>query len=284
MNIPIKEILYKDWSQEFACDEILFTDKIGEQELKIFVNKHWGKVLLIDNVVQTTELDEHIYHEMMAHVPLFAHPKAKNIAVIGGGDGGIIRELTKHDNIESIDMCELDGNILSICEKYLPNHSAGSFRDSRLNVNIEDGCEWIKKQDKDRFDVIISDCTDPIGPGENLFTSEFYKNVSRSLKDEGIFVAQNGVSFMQYEEILTSYIRLSKYFDEVGFFFANIPTYIGGQLAFAYGVKGNVDIKTHKEIPRWVNELKYYNSQIHQASFAVPNKILQQLDQIRVDK
>ncbi|CAB4129971.1 SpeE Spermidine synthase [uncultured Caudovirales phage] len=268
------EALHSDWTQEFSISEQLFQTTLAEQELTFFNNQRWGRVFTINGTIQTTERDEFVYHEMMAHVPLFAHPNPIAVAVIGGGDGGIIREVAKHQSISRIEMCELDSTILDLCNEYLPNHNAGSFSDKRLRVNINDGCKWLSQQPDNSFDVIISDCTDPIGPGENLFTSDFYYHASRCLRDHGVFVAQNGVCFLQEDEITTTHRRLQPYFDKVGFYFATVPTYIGGQLAFAYGTKGNIDIRSPQITGEWVKNLQYYNKEIHTAAFAVPNNIV----------
>jgi len=277
-----KETLYADWTQEFTVDEVLHEVVIDDQQLIFFRNKNWGTVFAINGVIQTTSKDEAIYHEMMAHVPLFAHANPKNVAVIGGGDGGIIREITKHNTVQHIEMCELSGDILDLCDKFLPNHSNGSFKDHRLSIHEADGVEWLSKQDSDKYDVIISDCTDPIGPGESLFTSEFYMHAHRCLRHGGIFVAQNGVVNSQPDELKTTHRRLKHYFDNVGFYFVNVPTYIGGDLAFAYAVRGSNAIDLVSRAENWVGELKYYNKQVHLASFAMSNAVMRLLGENQI--
>ncbi len=150
------------------------------RHLIIFENAAFGRVMALDGVVQTTERDEFIYHEMMTHVPLLAHGHAKHVLIIGGGDGAMLREVTRHKNVESITMVEIDAGVVSFCRQYLPNHNAGSYDDPAPKPAIDDGVNFVN-QTSQTFDVIISDCTDPIGPGESLFTSAFYEGCKRCL-------------------------------------------------------------------------------------------------------
>lgn len=169
------------------------------RDLIIFENAAFGRVMALDGVVQTTERDEFIYHEMMTHVPLLAHGHAKHVLIIGGGDGAMLREVTRHKNVESITMVEIDAGVVSFCRQYLPNHNAGSYDDPRFKLVIDDGVNFVN-QTSQTFDVIISDCTDPIGPGESLFTSAFYEGckrcpesaVSSSHKTASAFTAGRG--------------------------------------------------------------------------------------------
>ena len=155
--------------------------KTDHQDLIIFENAAFGRVMALDGVVQTTERDEFIYHEMMTHVPLLAHGHAKDVLIIGGGDGAMLREVSRHQNVETISMVEIDAGVVSFCRQYLPNHNAGSYDDPRFNLVIDDGVNFVN-QTTQTFDVIISDCTDPIGPGASLFTSSFYEGCKRCLK------------------------------------------------------------------------------------------------------
>ncbi len=188
------ETLHDQFGQYFAVDNVLYHEKTDHQDLIIFENAAFGRVMALDGVVQTTERDEFIYHEMMTHVPLLAHGHAKHVLIIGGGDGAMLREVTRHKNVESITMVEIDAGVVSFCRQYLPNHNAGSYDDPRFKLVIDDGVNFVN-QTSQTFDVIISDCTDPIGPGESLFTSAFYEGCKRCLNPGGIFVAQNGVCF-----------------------------------------------------------------------------------------
>ena len=210
------ETLHDHFGQYFSVDNVLYHEKTDHQDLIIFDNRAFGRVMALDGVVQTTERDEFIYHEMMTHVPLLAHGNAKHVLIIGGGDGAMLREVSRHRSIETITMVEIDAGVVSFCRQYLPNHSAGAYDDPRFTLVIDDGVNFVN-QTTQTFDVIISDCTDPIGPGESLFTSAFYEGCKRCLNPGGVFVAQNGVCFLQQDEAVGSHRKLSHYFRDGGY-------------------------------------------------------------------
>lgn len=275
------ETLHAGFGQYFTVDKLLYRDKTAHQDLVIFENAAFGRVMALDGVVQTTERDEFIYHEMMTHVPLLAHGKAKRVLIIGGGDGAMLREVSHHRTIEQITMVEIDAGVVSFCKEYLPNHSAGAYDDPRLNLVIDDGVNFVT-QTQEKFDVIISDCTDPIGPGESLFTSEFYAGCKQALNPGGIFVAQNGVCFLQQDEAINSHRKLSHYFSDVSFYQAAIPTYYGGIMTFAWA-------SDNESLRQWDAatlesrfedaglRCRYYNPAIHVGSFALPQYLLNAL-------
>ena len=192
------ETLHDQFGQYFAVDNVLYHEKTDHQDLIIFENAAFGRVMALDGVVQTTERDEFIYHEMMTHVPLLAHGHAKHVLIIGGGDGAMLREVTRHKNVESITMVEIDAGVVSFCRQYLPNHNAGSYDDPRFKLVIDDGVNFVN-QTSQTFDVIISDCTDPIGPGESLFTS-----VSSSHKTASAFYSRKRLSTVIANSAITS--------------------------------------------------------------------------------
>lgn len=275
------ETLHAGFGQYFTVDKELYRDKTAHQDLIIFENAAFGRVMALDGVVQTTERDEFIYHEMMTHVPLLAHGAAKKVLIIGGGDGAMLREVCRHTNIEQITMVEIDAGVVTFCKQYLPNHSAGAYDDPRFTLVIDDGVNFVK-QTQEKFDVIISDCTDPIGPGESLFTSEFYAGCKRSLKENGIFVAQNGVCFLQQDEALNSHRKLSHYFSDVSFYQAAIPTYYGGIMTFAWASDNlalrQLDLATlQTRFEAAGLKCRYYNAAIHTGSFALPQYLLDAL-------
>lgn len=262
------------FGQFFSIDKTLYHNKTEHQDLIIFENAALGRVMALDGVVQTTERDEFIYHEMMAHVPIFAHGKAKRVLIIGGGDGGMLREVCRHQSVEHITMVEIDAGVVEFCRQYLPNHSAGAYDDPRFNLVIEDGVNFVSQTDQ-KFDVIISDCTDPIGPGESLFTSDFYQGCARCLNENGIFVAQNGVCFLQQDEAVNSQRRLSHYFDDASFYQTAIPTYYGGIMTFACASQNPMlrqhDIATlEARFSASGLRCRYYNPAIHVGAFALP--------------
>lgn len=276
------ETLYDNFGQYFSIDRVLYQEKTEYQELIIFENPNMGRIMALDGVIQTTERDEFIYHEMISHVPLIAHGQAKKVLIIGGGDGGVLREVSKHRNIDQITMVEIDEKVISISKEYLPNHSAGSFDDIRFTLKIDDGANFVKHC-KDKFNIIISDCTDPIGPGERLFTTNFYQNCAQCLEEDGIFVAQNGVCFLQQEEAVNSYLKLGKYFNDISFYHAAVPTYYGGIMLFSWASQNKIlrhidnDIITARILEEELN-CHYYNTAIHKSSFALPQYLLHTLD------
>ena len=279
------ETLYDSYGQEFAVDKVYFENKTDHQHLIIFENAKFGRVMALDGIIQTTEADEFIYHEMLTHVPLLAHGKVKRVLIIGGGDGGMLREVCKHATVEHITQVEIDDQVVDMCKEYLPNHSAGAYDDPRVQIVIADGAHFVRdcaQDDTARYDVIISDSTDPIGPGDVLFTSDFYENCKKCLADNGILVTQNGVAYMQLDEVTTTAKRLQPYFADQSFYCAAVPTYIGGVMTFAWATD-NVAARKLPEVTiaeRFVAaniKTRYYNPAIHVASFALPQYILDAL-------
>ena len=276
-----KETLYDSVCQEFRVDKLYFESKTGHQHLMIFHNATLGRVMTLDGVVQTTEADEFIYHEMMAHVPLFAHGNVRKVLIIGGGDGGMLREVLRHPEVEEVVMVEIDGAVIDMARQYLPKHSSGAFDDPRARIVIDDGIDFVRNSEE-TFDVIISDSTDPIGPGEVLFTDSFYALCKRRLNPGGIISTQNGVPFHQMDEITGTYQRLSSLFEDATFYSAAVPTYYGGIMTFAWAT----DDSSLRATPLATLEqrfadsgirTRYYNPAIHLASFALPQYVIDQL-------
>jgi spermidine synthase len=272
------ETLYDAYGQEFRIDEMLYEVKTDHQHLIIFHNAVFGRVMVLDGVVQTTEKDEFIYHEMLSHVPILAHGRARRVLIIGGGDGGMLREVLRHRQIAHVTQVEIDRQVIDLCCTYLPNHSQGAFDDPRVTIVIDDGLNFVRST-RDKYDVIISDSTDPIGPGEALFKEDFYTQCRNCLTPGGILVTQNGVAFMQLEEVKTTALRLSRVFDDWHFYVAAVPTYIGGVMTFAWATDNlslrHVDINALKE--RYLASgisTRYYTPEIHLAAFALPHYVL----------
>ncbi len=282
MTKPVwTETLYPAYGQSLTIDEMLYEQKSDHQHLLIFRNALFGRVLALDGVVQTTEKDEFIYHEMLTHVPLIAHGAARRVLIIGGGDGGILREVCKHSEVTHITQVEIDGAVIDMAKQYLPGHSAGAYDDPRANIVIGDGFDFVH-QCKEQFDVIISDSTDPHGPAEVLFSQDFYRGCRERLNPGGILVAQNGVAFMQTEELLRTASRLQPVFSDWGFYSAAVPTYVGGIMCFAWA-SNNAGLR---QVPlaalqeRWHKlqvRSRYYNPALHCAAFAMPQYILDAL-------
>lgn len=277
-----QETLYDGYGQRFRMDKLLHEVRTEHQHLVIFENPRMGRVMALDGVIQTTEADEFIYHEMLTHVPILAHGLARRVLIIGGGDGGMLREVCKHHGVEHITMVEIDATVVEMCKEYLPNHSKGSFDDPRLNLVIDDGMRFVATC-ADKFDVIISDSTDPIGPGEVLFSENFYQACRRCLNDGGILVTQNGTPFMQLSEVQTTAGRMHGLFSDWHFYMAAVPTYIGGSMTFAWG-STNSD---YRKLPldtlrqRFAGSgivTRYYNPEIHIGAFALPQYVLQAIN------
>lgn len=275
-----KETLYDAVCQEFRIDKLYFENKTQHQHLMIFHNAQLGRVMTLDGVVQTTEADEFIYHEMLTHVPLLAHGNAKRVLIIGGGDGGMLREVIKHQ-VEQVTQVEIDQAVVDMAIEYLPNHSAGAYQDERLNLVIADGFDYVKEcaqNNQPKFDVIISDSTDPIGPGEVLFTEDFYAHAKACLSPDGILVTQNGVPFFQADEVQNTHRRMQPHFVDMTFYCAPIPTYYGGFMTFAWGTDNMSHRQTKLDViaQRFKDlgiKTKYFNPEIHCASFALPQYV-----------
>ncbi|MCG8907493.1 polyamine aminopropyltransferase [Pseudomonas sp. DP-17] len=274
-----QETLYDGYGQRFSVDRMLHEVRTEHQHLVIFENARMGRVMALDGVIQTTEADEFIYHEMLTHVPILAHGAAKRVLIIGGGDGGMLREVSKHASVEHITMVEIDGTVVDMCKEFLPNHSQGAFDDARLNLVIDDGMRFVATT-TEKFDVIISDSTDPIGPGEVLFSENFYQACHRCLNEGGVLVTQNGTPFMQLDTVRNTAGRMNGLFADWHFYQAAVPTYIGGSMTFAWGSTNpalrKVDAATLAQ--RFVAsgiQTRYYNPAIHQGAFALPQYVLQ---------
>ncbi|MEI8300411.1 MAG: polyamine aminopropyltransferase [Chlamydiota bacterium] len=266
------ETLYPNWGQAFAMQKIIFQEKTDYQDLVIFDNPTFGRVLALDGAIQVTEKDEPIYHEMMVHVPLFTFGTPASVLIIGGGDGGILREVLKHPSVKSATVVEIDPSVIEVSKRYLPTLSSGAFNDPRAHILIEDASLFIKHS-TDTFDVIICDSTDPFGPGAVLFTSEFYEDCKKRLHPKGIFVNQNGVPFLQNTEMSLTFKNRSPHFKYVSFYTASIPTYVGGMMVFGWASDENYCI-SEKELKKRSTLLQpsmfYYTPQIHKAAFALP--------------
>ncbi|MEH6527357.1 MAG: polyamine aminopropyltransferase [Sneathiella sp.] len=261
-------------------ENVLYREKTELQDLMIFENSQFGRVMSLDGAIQTTEKDEFIYHEMFVHVPVFAHGNVRKALIIGGGDGGAARQFMKHDGID-VTLVDIDRTVIELSQKFMPSISGGAFQDPRLNVVIADGCQFVKNTDK-KWDVIVVDSTDPHGPGEVLYTEEFYSDCKSCLSEGGIIVTQNGVPFVQEPELRSSYDRLNSLFSDVSFYLTAIPSYVGGAMAFGWATD---DIALRKSAllgltNRYVEagiETDYYTPEVHQAAFSLPLHIQRML-------
>ena len=279
------ETLYHGYGQAFEVEEVLYEEKTDHQHLLIFRNALFGRVMVLDGVVQTTEKDEFVYHEMLAHVPILAHGRVSRILIVGGGDGGMLREVCKHRGIQTVVQVELDMVVVALSRQYLPAHSQGAFDDPRLQLVFDEGLNFVKTT-AEKFDVIIVDSTDPIGPGEALFSRDFYRACKRCLLPGGILVTQNGVVFMQPDEVRTTAAHLRHLFKDWHFFTTAVPTYIGGCMTFGWGSDDPAlrqttaaDLRTRFQVGKLAT--RYYNPEIHLAAFALPQYVLEAIGKVR---
>ncbi|MFD2922899.1 polyamine aminopropyltransferase [Halobacillus naozhouensis] len=237
------------------------------QELEMVETEEWGNMLLLDDMVMTTEKDEFVYHEMMAHVPLFTHPSPKKVLIVGGGDGGVIREVLKHNSVEQATLAEIDGKVIEYSKKYLPS-IAGTLDDVRVDVQVSDGFMHIAKSERE-YDVIMVDSTEPVGPAVTLFTKGFYEGIAKALKEDGILVAQTDNPWFKADLIRQVYGDVKETFPITRVYTANIPTYPSGLWTFTMGSKIYDPLKVSDE--RFTAfDTKYYTKELHKACFALP--------------
>ena len=271
-----EEKLHRHVRLRLKMDNVLHQQTTDCQDLIVFENREFGRVLALDGVLQTTEADEFFYHEMLIHPPVFAHGDVKNLLIIGGGDGGALEEALKHP-VKKATMVEIDPTVIAISKKYLPAISAGAFEDPRTEILIQDGTEFVAKTEA-RFDVIVVDSTDPIGPAAALFQKEFYENCKRCLTENGILVTQSGVPFLQGEAARLVHGHLQALFPDHGFYVVPVPTYSGGFMTLGWGSLTNKNRAVAKARieDRYTSSgiaTRYYNPDIHLAAFALPNYI-----------
>lgn len=273
----VAETLYDAYGQRFSVDEVYFESRTEHQHLLIFHNAKFGRVMTLDGVVQTTERDEFFYHEMFAHVPLFAHGAARRVLIIGGGDGGLLREVVKHPAVEHVTQVEIDAGVVEMAKQYLPNHSAGAFDDPRFELVIADGAAFVREA-TGTWDVILVDSTDPIGPGEVLFTDAFYRDCERLLADGGVLVNQNGVPFMQLDEVRRTAAAFGGIFADWHFYGVAVPTYIGGIMTLGFAARDaqlrRTPLATLTErFEAAAIQTRYYTPAVHEAAFALPRYV-----------
>ena len=281
MNRWIEEVLTSHNSSRlrFKADRVLFDSETEQQKLIIFENAEFGRVMMLDGATQLATKDEFIYHEMMAHVPLFAHGHAKRALIVGGGDGGVLREALKHHELEQVTLCEIDSSIIDLCCRYLPEVSAGAYDDPRTEIVIADGAKFLADTGE-RFDVIMVDSTDAIGPGAVLFTREFYANCRRALTKGGVLVTQNGLPFLQGPQLKQSAEYFRDLFDDAFAYLATTPSYVGGPLSFGWATD-NKKLRQHskKKIERRYEkaafETRCWRPNVHVAAFALPSYVLE---------
>ncbi|MED1202882.1 spermidine synthase [Heyndrickxia acidicola] len=254
-------------------NKTLHTEKTEFQDLEMVETAEWGNMLLLDGMVMTTEKDEFVYHEMVAHVPLFTHPNPEKVLVVGGGDGGVIREILKHPSVKKAVLVDIDGKVIEYSKKFLPS-IAGELENERVDVQVDDGFMHIA-QSENEYDVIMVDSTEPVGPAVNLFTKGFYAGISKALKEDGIFVAQTDNPWFKADLIQTVQKDVKEIFPITRLYIANVPTYPSGMWTFTLGSKKHDPLEVSEDRFHDI-ETKYYTKELHKAAFVLP-KFVQDL-------
>jgi spermidine synthase len=255
--------------------DVLYTGHSGIQQIDVFESKEFGRFLTLDGLMMLTEKDEYIYHEMMVHVPMAVKKDARTILVIGAGDGGTVRELSRYKHLERIDMVEIDEEVVKTCRRYLPQTACG-LDDTRLNIYYEDGLRFVRDK-VEEYDIILVDSTDPFGPGEGLFTREFYGNCHKALKSDGILVNQHESPYYDYyaNSMRRAHKRIEEYFPVCKVYQAHIPTYPSGHWLFGFASK-QLDPIRDLDADAWTAlgiPVRYYNTVLHTGCFALPTYV-----------
>ena len=277
------------WYTEQHTENVRFSIKVEKQlhseqtefqRIDILESKEFGRFFTLDGMMMVTEKDEFIYHDMIVHVPMAVNPDIKNVLVIGAGDGGTVRELVKYKSIENIDMVEIDKRVVEVCMEYLPQ-TACRLNDERVNLFFEDGLRFVRNKENE-YDLIIVDSTDPFGPGEGLFTKEFYGNCYKALKEDGILVNQHESPYYEkYAKAMQdAHEKIYGLFKVHRVYQAHIPTYPSGHWLFGFASK-NYDPVKDLNAERWNNlniDTKYYNTELNSGCFALPNYVKKLLE------
>lgn len=257
----------------YELDRVLYKGESEFQKIMVFENPYFGRMLILDGIVQLTERDEFFYHEMITHVVMHAHPNPRKVVVIGGGDGGTVREVLKHKTVEKVYFVEIDKMVINISKKYFPSVSC-SVDDPRVEIKNMDGAEFVRKRSSD-IDIVIVDSTDPIGFARSLFTEKFFRSIRDCLSGSGMFVTHSESLLLHRDMVIETQETLKKVFPKVDLFTAPIATYPGNWWAFCVGSK-KLDPRRIKRKPRI--KAKFYSEEIHQYAF-VPRGLYKKLMQ-----
>ncbi len=267
INLWFTEQQTKDMRISVRVKQILHREETPFQNLAVLDTDQFGRMLVLDNIIQTNIADEFVYHEMITHVALNTHTAPKKVLVIGGGDGGAVREIIKHQSVEKAVHCEIDGAVIEASRRFLPEISC-ALDDPRVEIIVDDGIKHVK-ENRDTYDVIMVDSTDPIGPAVGLFSAAFYRDIFASLKDDGIFVAQTESPFFNRDFIPGLYQDIAGIFPVTRLYLAVVPTYPGGLWTFTMGSKKYDPLKVDiSKIPPL--DTRYYSPAVHQACFVLP--------------
>jgi spermidine synthase len=277
LDLWVKETHQDSVALSFKVEKTLFSGKSAYQQVDVVQTAEHGGMLLNDGIIMVSERDEYVYHEMIAHVPLFVHPSPKRVLVIGGGDGGTVRELLKHEGVERIVMVEIDEMVINACREYLPSVSYG-LDDPRVELLVDDGVKYVAAA-PETFDVVLIDSTDPIGPAAPLFDRQFYQNVAGLLSDEGIMISQAESPFYDFKIQSSMLENQRPFFNRLHLYTFTNLTYPGGLWSFGFGSKGLcplADFDPGRMDAEAVHTL-YYTPEIHVAAFMLPKFVKENL-------
>lgn len=269
----ISDTMWPGQAMALRVNQVLHVEKSKYQDILVFESSDYGNVLVLDNVIQATERDEFSYQEMITHLAMFSHPDPKKVLVVGGGDGGVLREVVKHQGIEEVVLCDIDEGVINASKKFLPSMSVG-FQHPKVKVHIGDGFEFLKGN-PGKFDVIITDSSDPEGPAEVLFQESYFHLLKDALTPEGVITTQGECMWLHLKIIKDVLKTCRGVFPVAEYAYTTIPTYPSGQIGFMVCSK-NPSANVRVPLRHWTREeeLKrneYYNSAIHEASFVLPN-------------
>ncbi len=270
-NIWFSELHKKSGGLTLKIKKILYSGQSDFQQVDVFETQTFGRVLVLYGSIMITEKDEFVYHEMISHVPLAVHPSPKNILIIGGGDGGTIREVVKHPGVEKVTLVEIDKMVVDVCREFFPEVSS-QFDNPKVQVLFTDGARFVAET-KETFDVVIVDSSDPIGPAEVLFQKPFHQHIFDKLGPDGILISQTESPFFNQDTIKKVYKNLKTIFPIVELYTASIPTYPSGLWSFAFCSKQHHPLKdlNRRYFADLKLDLKYYNTDLHEAAFKLPN-------------
>ena len=279
MDLWFSEPHTPDVKMSIRVDRQLHSEQSEFQRIDVFESREFGRFLTLDGLMMLTEKDEFIYHEMITHVAMASNPEIKNVLVIGAGDGGTVRELARYATIEHIDMVEIDERVVEVSKEFL-QQTACRIDDPRVNIVYDDGLRFVRRKEN-CYDLIIVDSTDPFGPGEGLFTSEFYGNCFNALTEKGILVNQHESPYYadDAKAMQRAHKRINEFFDVCRVYQAHIPTYPSGHWLFGFASK-EIDPLT-ADIEKWNSlglKTRYYNTDLHRGCFAIPNYVKDLLD------
>lgn len=258
----------KGRKMSFRVTETLDSIQTPFQKIDVYQTQSFGRMFALDDVTMLTEKDEHSYHEMIAHVPMMSHPNPKTVLVIGGGDGGTVREVLKHPSVEEVVLCEIDKGVVDTCYKYFPEISA-ALKDKKVVHHYDDGAKYAR-DNKGRFDIILVDSSDPVGPAEVLFKEPFYRDMAAALTETGI-IATQAESFWYHGDVISSLFEfIPKVFPEYGYYYTTVPTYPSGVIGFTYLSNKVNPYNVTPDKSRVPAGLKYYSPEMHKAAFVLP--------------